>query len=85
MDTDEDQRRLQNLGRNGDKIALTVWGQWTSFVKNHQTKADEVLRGTTGLPSASPEMALPSDIQREADHRHPSRGRTPIEAAGTCC
>ncbi len=43
--TEEDQRRLQNLGRNGDKIDGSVWGQWTSSVKNHRATADEVLSG----------------------------------------
>jgi catalase len=44
--TEEDQRRLANLGRNGDKIDPTVWGQWTSSVRNHQASADEVLNRT---------------------------------------
>jgi len=43
--TDEDQRRLQNLGRNGDVIDPTVWGQWTSSVTNRQATATEVLTG----------------------------------------
>jgi catalase len=43
--TDEDQRRLQNLGRNGDKIDPSVWGQWTSSVKNYKASAEEVLGG----------------------------------------
>ena len=43
--TEEDQRRLQSLGSNGDKIDSTVWGQWTSSVKNHRASADEVLMG----------------------------------------
>jgi len=46
--TEEDQRRLQNLGRNGDKIDGAVWGQWTSSVKNHRATADEVLSGRIG-------------------------------------
>ena len=41
--TEEDQRRLGKLGMNGDKIDPTVWGQWTSSVKNRQAKAEEVL------------------------------------------
>jgi catalase len=41
--TDEDQRRLKNLGRNGDEIDPTVWGQWTSSVENRQATAEEVL------------------------------------------
>jgi catalase len=43
--TDEDQRRLQSLGRNGDMIDPTVWGQWTSSVTNYQASAEEVLGG----------------------------------------
>jgi catalase len=43
--TEEDQHRLQNLGRNGDRIDPTVWGQWTSSVKNYKASADEVLSG----------------------------------------
>ncbi len=46
--TDEDQKRLQSLGRNGDKIDPTVWGQWTSSVTNRQVTADEVLSGLRG-------------------------------------
>ena len=48
MLTDEDQRRLQNLGNNGDKIDPTVWGQWTSSVKNRKATAEEVLGGMRG-------------------------------------
>jgi catalase len=43
--TEEDQRRLQRLGRNGDAIDPSAWGTWTSSVKNHQATADEVLAG----------------------------------------
>jgi len=43
--TDEDKRRLQNLGNNGDKIDPTVWGQWTSSVQNRKATAEEVLSG----------------------------------------
>ncbi len=43
--TDEDQRRLKQLGNNGDKIDPTVWGQWTSSVKNHPATVAEVLEG----------------------------------------
>jgi catalase len=42
---DEDQRRLKNLGRNGDRIEPTVWGQWTSSVTNRRATAEEVLGG----------------------------------------
>jgi catalase len=48
--TDEDKRRLQNLGNNGDKIDSTVWGQWTSSVKNHKATAEEVLGGMRNSP-----------------------------------
>ena len=48
--TDEDQRRLRNLGSNGDGMDGKAWGQWTSSVKNHRATAEEVLGGT--LPSA---------------------------------
>jgi len=43
--TDEDKRRLQNLGNNGDKIDPNVWGQWTSSVQNRKATAEEVLSG----------------------------------------
>jgi catalase len=43
--TDEETKRLHNLGRNGDKIDPSVWGQWTSSVKNHKATAEEVLMG----------------------------------------
>ena len=45
MLTDEDKRRLQNLGNNGDRIDPTVWGQWTSSVKHREARAEEVLEG----------------------------------------
>ena len=44
--TDEDQRRLQKLGANGDWIDGAPWGQWTSSVENRAAKADEVLAGS---------------------------------------
>jgi catalase len=50
--TDEDKRRLQNLGRNGDRIDPNVWGQWTSSVKNYKASAEEVLGGMRGVPTA---------------------------------
>lgn len=43
--TEDDQRRRAQLGRNGDPIDPTVWGTWTSSVKNHQATAEEVLGG----------------------------------------
>jgi catalase len=48
--TEEDQHRLANLGANGDVIDETVWGQWTSSVKNRQATAEEVLGGLPGSP-----------------------------------
>jgi len=50
--TDDDQKRLRNLGSNGDKIDPLVWGQWTSSVKNHQATAQEVLAGQIGSGTA---------------------------------
>ena len=46
--TDAEQQRLANLGNNGDKIDPTVWGQWTSSVKNHRATSEEVLGGRLG-------------------------------------
>ena len=43
--TDEDKKRLENLGNNGDTIDTEVWGQWTSSVTNRQVTAEEVLSG----------------------------------------
>ncbi|MBD2745602.1 catalase [Microvirga sp. BT688] len=50
--TDEDKRRLQKLGKNGDTIDPTVWGQWTSSVKNYKASAEEVLGGMRDVPTA---------------------------------
>jgi catalase len=47
--TEDEQRRLRNLGNNGDKIDAAVWGQWTSSVQNYKASAEEVLLGK--LPS----------------------------------
>ena len=43
--TAEDERRLQNLGANGDRIDPAAWGKWTSSVPNRQATAEEVLKG----------------------------------------
>lgn len=43
--TDEDQKRLKALGRNGDTIDPKAWGQWTGSVKVHRATADEVVKG----------------------------------------
>ncbi len=43
--TDEDQKRLKSLGKNGDKIDPAAWGQWTGSVKVHRAAADEVIDG----------------------------------------
>ena len=47
--TDEDQRRLQNLGNNGDKIDPKAWGKWTASVPNYRASAEEVLNGMKGV------------------------------------
>jgi len=52
--TEEDRQRLQKLGSNGDMIDPTVWGQWTSSVKNYQANAEEVLGGMPDLGSQAP-------------------------------
>ena len=44
--TDEDQKRLDNLGNNGDALGEHDWGQWTSSVENRQVAAEEILGGT---------------------------------------
>ncbi len=54
--TEDDQRRLHKLGNNGDTIDPTVWGQWTSSVKNHKAAAEEVVGGM-GNKSASRQAA----------------------------
>ena len=59
--TEEDQRRLKDLGNNGDRIDPTVWGTWTSSVKNHPATAEEVLGGMQKTPGggvAAPETAM---------------------------
>ncbi len=48
--TEEDQRRLKSLGANGDKIDPSIWGQWTSSVKNRKASAEEVLSGIPKSP-----------------------------------
>jgi len=48
--TDADQRRLRQLGDNGDVIDETVWGQWTSSVRNRPATAEEVLSGPAARP-----------------------------------
>jgi len=47
--TDDEKKRLKNLGHNGDKIDPTAWGTWTSSVHNHQAKAEDVLNGMKGV------------------------------------
>jgi len=47
--TEDDKRRLQKLGKNGDRIDAGAWGQWTSSVKNHQASAEDVLGGRPNL------------------------------------
>ena len=47
--TADDQARLKQLGKNGDKIDPKAWGTWTSSVPNYQAKAEEVLNGMKGV------------------------------------
>jgi catalase len=54
--TDEDRSRLEKLGENGDDIDPTVWGTWTSSVKNHPATAEQVLGGMRE-PLRDPEEA----------------------------
>jgi catalase len=49
--TEEDRRRLQNLGSNGDEIDPSVWGPWTGSVENRQATAEEVLGGMMEAPN----------------------------------
>lgn len=46
--TDEENKRLENLGNNGDVIDPKQWGQQTSSVINHQVTAEDVLNGSLG-------------------------------------
>lgn len=41
--TEEDSRRREKLGNNGDAIDPASWGQWTGSVENRQVAAAEVL------------------------------------------
>jgi catalase len=43
--TDEDKKRLQRLGENGDKIDPKAWGKHTGSVTVYRARADEVLGG----------------------------------------
>ena len=43
--TEQEQRRMRNLGRNGDVIDSGAWWKHTSSVKNHRATAEEVLGG----------------------------------------
>jgi catalase len=43
--TEEDQRRLEKLGSNGDGIDPSAWGKWTGSVENRRATADEVIGG----------------------------------------
>jgi catalase len=58
--TEEDQKRLTNLGTNGDKIDPNVWGKWTSSVHNYQAKAEEVLNGMQGVKIEPPPVPTPA-------------------------
>jgi catalase len=55
--TDDDKKRLQNLGANGDRIDPKVWGTWTSSVHNYQAKAEEVLGGMRNVETRPAAMA----------------------------
>ncbi|WP_147106856.1 catalase [Nesterenkonia populi] len=46
---EDEQKRLANLGSNGDGFDPTVWGAWTSSVVNHQVTAEQVLGGLGDL------------------------------------
>ena len=50
--TEDDKRRLQGLGTNGDKIDPKPWGQWTGSVEDRQATAEDVLRGMRGTSSS---------------------------------
>jgi catalase len=56
--TDEEQRRRKNLGNNGDTIDPSIWGTWTSSVKNYQANAEEVLGGMRNVPREATEHRL---------------------------
>lgn len=43
--TAEDEKRLQNLGANGDTLDASQYGKWTGSVENHAATAEEVLGG----------------------------------------
>lgn len=47
--TDDETRRLENVGSNGDALDASEWGDWTSSVINHQVTAEEVLQGLGSL------------------------------------
>ena len=50
--TPEDQRRLQQLGNNGDSIDPAAWGKWTGSVENRQATAADVLGGMREVSGA---------------------------------
>ena len=50
--TDEDKRRLEKLGNNGDSLDGAQWGKFTSAVPNHAALADGVLNGMPTEPPA---------------------------------
>ena len=52
--TDEDQKRLKNLGSDDDTIDPNAWGKWTSSVHNYQARAAEVLNGMKGVSVEAP-------------------------------
>ena len=60
--TADDQKRLKNLGTNGDTIDPAVWGQWTSSVHNHQAKGEDVLNGMKGVKVDAPAKPQPQMV-----------------------
>jgi catalase len=49
--TEEDERRREKLGDNGDEIDAGAWGQWTGSVENRKATAEEVLGGMMEAPN----------------------------------
>ena len=41
--TEEDQKRLENLGSNGDNLDKGKYGRHTGSVENHPAKAEDLL------------------------------------------
>ncbi len=56
--TEQDQQRLKNLGRNGDTIDSSAWGQRTGSVENRPAKAEELLGGMMKKEMKEKEKAM---------------------------